>query len=387
MKKRYWVVGLAVCLVLPVACKKNAGQAKVETIAGVTYIHNSATPLHPNKSVAFEEELTFKETDAGGEVRLFKPGRFAVDADDYAYIADDSDMAIKVFDADGKYLRSIGRQGSGPGEFTAIFEIIPLTGGGLLVSDYQTRRTSLFDPQGQFLSSFNWKKFFGRIYLVTPDTCTVEEFVFTDAGTERWIKTIDFNGTEKLSFGKFTFPPMKMLQSAGVAVSMSVPWSPQSVFAGDLSRHWLYHSPGDRYLIEVYDNQAKLVRKIERPYELVPVTGADINDLKSRFANNPDSPRAKLYQQMEFPKVKTVTDRLIVDSAGNLWLETNEVKKEGEKEPTAYDVFNADGFYDARVWLEARPELFANGKMYRMVEDETTGMRRLKRYKIVWKEG
>jgi hypothetical protein len=388
MKKRYWLIALAMFLALgATACKKKAAQAKVETISGVTYIHNPPTPLHPNKSVTFDEELTLKDTDETGQVRLFKPGRFTVDPQDNVYIGDDSDMAIKIFDAQGNYLHSIGRQGSGPGEFTSIGDIIPFPDGKLLVTDYQARRTSFFSPQGQFVSSFTWKKYFGRVYLVADETFTLDESVFAESGNERWIKTVDFNGEEKLNFGKFTYPIFKSLRVGSGMIGMSVPWSPASVFAGDQARKWLYHCPGDRYLIEVYDQQAKLFRKIDRPYDPVAVTGEDIDKLKSRFANNPDSPAAKIYQQMELPKVKPVTDRLIVDSAGKLWLQTNEVKKEGEKELTAYDIFNADGFYDARVWLDARPDLFVNGKMYRMVEDETTGMRRLKRYLIVWREG
>jgi hypothetical protein len=95
---------------------------------------------------------------------------------------------------------------------------------------------------------------------------------------------------------------------------------------------------------------------------------------------------AKFYQQMEFPKVKMITNRMIVDSAGNLWVRTNEVKNEGGKEITGYDIFNLDGFYDARVWLDVIPSVFAGGKMYLTDEEEATGLRQVKRYRIIWNE-
>jgi len=63
-----------------------------------------------------------------------------------------------------------------------------------------------------------------------------------------------------------------------------------------------------------------------------------------------------------------------------------EVKKEGKKEIAAYDIFNPDGFYGARVWLDIIPSVFAGGKMYLTDEDETTGLRQVKRYRIIWKE-
>ena len=385
-KKLVYLILCIFILLVVAGCKKKAAGPKVETIAGVTFIHNQATPLHPDKMVIFEEEFTFKEKDETGEIRLFKPGNFAVDDQDSVYIEDDSDMAIKVFDAQGKFLRSIGRQGSGPGEFAGIDEVIPLPGGRLLVTDFEVRRTSFFSPDGRFLTSFQWKKDYGRVHLVGNSTYNVDEIVFNKDKNERWIKTIDFNGEEKVSFGKFTYPEFKRIQISGGAIAMSVPWSPSSVFAGDEKRQWLYHCPTDRYLIEVYDRQGKLFRKVDRPYEPVTVTREDIDKIKARYIKKPDSPVAKIFQQMALPKVKPIANRLFVDSEGNLWVQTNEVKKEGDKEFTAFDIFNPDGFYDARVWLDTSPERFANGKMYRMAEDAETGLYQVKRYRVVWKE-
>jgi hypothetical protein len=387
MKKHLWIVllfiGAVLCLT---ACKKKAEQAKVETIEGVTYVHNLATPLQPNKTVVFEEELAFKEKDETGEIRLFKPSSYAVDTQDNVYISDDSDLAIKVFDAQGKYLRSIGRRGNGPGEFESIYQMVFLPDGRLLITDYQLRRTSFFSPEGQFLSSFQWKKYYSRVYLFTNSTITLNEFSTSEQGTELWVKVIDFSGEELLSFGKFTFPEMKTIRVGDGAIATSVPWSPASVFVGDQKSQLLYHCLNDKYVIEVYDQQGKLIRKIDRPYEPMPVTEEDIEKYKSNSGVRTGSLVAKLREQMELPKVKTVTERLLVDDAGNLWVQTNEEKSEGEKTFTTHDIFNPDGFYESRVWLDLAPGLFANGKMYRMAEDEATGIRLPRRYRIIWKE-
>ncbi len=50
----------------------------------------------------------------------------------------------------------------------------------------------------------------------------------------------------------------------------------------------------------------------------------------------------------------------------------------------AYDVFDADGNYDARLWLDTAPQKFAAGKMYRFKEDKDTGVLVLSRYRVVW---
>jgi 6-bladed beta-propeller len=390
-------VWLTLALMLSHAgCKKEAAQAKTETIGGVTYVHNPASPLHPGRKVSFEEDFTYKEKDETGEIRLYKPGRYIVDARDNVYIEDDSDMAIKVFDPQGKYIRAIGRQGNGPGEFGQIADMAVLPDGRLLVTDFAARRTSFFSPDGQFLSSFQWKKFFSQVYLVTDSSYTVTEMVASEETREPWVKTIDFNGEEILSFGKFSYPEFKMLRQGEMTFSTSVPWSPASVFAGDQKRQWLYHCLNDKYLIEVYDSRGQLFRKIDRPYEPPPVTNEDIEEFESGFKDRSDSPFAKLAKQMVLPKVKTVTDRMVVDDEGNLWVETNEERRKpeasarenkAEENPVrAYDIFSPEGTYETRIWTDIRPGRFAKGKMYRSVEDPETGLRQIKRYRLLWKE-
>ncbi|MGB7294750.1 MAG: 6-bladed beta-propeller [Candidatus Aminicenantales bacterium] len=376
-------LALAALLWLP-ACKKESAGAKIETIDGVTYVHNPAIPLHPEKSVTFEEEFTFKEKDESGEIRLYKPGRYVVDGQGHVYIEDDSDMSIKVFDAQGRYLRAIGRKGSGPGEFGRIADMAVLPDGRLLITDFETRRTSFFSPEGQFLSSFQWTKFFSQVHLVTDSSYTVNEMVATEDTRELWVKTIDFNGEELVTFGKFAYPEFKTLRQGDAMFSTSVPYSPRSVFIADQERQRLYHCLNDKYLIEVYDSGGKLVRKIDRPYQPPAITSEDVEEFQSQFKDRPDSPFAKMIKEMELPKVKTVAERMIVDSAGSLWVRTNEDRKDGEKTLTAFDIFNPEGIYEARVWLEFTPLFFPDGKMYRTIEDEETGSLQLKRHSIAW---
>jgi hypothetical protein len=394
-------LGIAVCsgivsclfFCLP-ACKKEATGPKVEVIDGVTFVHNPATPQHPKRTLALEEDFTFKEKDETGEIRIFKPGRFTVDAQDNVYIEDDSDMAIKVFGPQGKYLRTIGRKGNGPGEFENIGYLFILPDGRLMVTDYGNRRTSFLDPNGDYLSSFQWRRSMGQVHLASDTSITLSEYVYSEEKSELWIKTVGQSGEELINFGQFTQAESKTLRQGSMMMGTTVPWSPSSVFVGDQKRQWLYHCLNDKYVIEAYDRQGKLFRKIDRPYEPVPVTDEDIIKIKSEYADRPDSPFAKLIEQMAFPEVKTVTERMLVDSDGNLWVETNEEminqegeekeKKTQEKPVKAYDIFNSDGVYETRIRTDIRPTLFANGKMYRLVEDKETGIRQLKRYRIIW---
>ncbi len=93
----------------------------------------------------------------------------------------------------------------------------------------------------------------------------------------------------------------------------------------------------------------------------------------------------KEVEAMEMPKEKSIVTKMYVDDKSNLWIRTNEIKKEEDKILTAFDIFNSDGHYYAKVWTKFTSFIFKKGKMYRMDIDQNTGSHSMKRYKVVWK--
>ena len=64
-------------------------------------------------------------------------------------------VRLKFFDKTGRFLRSVGRRGSGPGEFNQTREVCRLSGDSLLVIDYSDGRLSVWDAVGQHVRTFN----------------------------------------------------------------------------------------------------------------------------------------------------------------------------------------------------------------------------------------
>jgi len=390
-KGRSFVTVLVAAALLVPSCRKGADGARgasvrTETVNGVALVHNPAVPLHPEKSVRFEEEIAFggEETGPGA---VLKPGQYAIDRQSQVYIYESGEGVIKVFGEDGRFVRNVGRKGQGPGEFGQAYFLGFSPDGRLLVTDYQNRRTSFFGPGGDFLGSYQWTENVSIPYLVLDGAYVAMMSVFEEGASKMFLKTYDFEGKELRSWGQFTSPAFKTVtRSAGggsvVTIGVSLPHSPRSVLAGDDRFLRLYHCLNEAYLIEAYDAQGRLFRKIDRPYERVPVTAADKSEFLAEAGDNKE--RRELYEGLTWPDVKTVTDRMLCDDRGSLWVATNEVKEEAGKKLTAYDVFDAEGRYDARVWLDAAPGRFAAGKMYRFKEDEDTGVRVLTRYRVAW---
>jgi hypothetical protein len=90
---------------------------------------------------------------AGSPGELINPSSMAVDVWGRVYVADQSPAVIKLFDSAGKFIRAIGREGDGPGEFRT--DYIAVRGNRLLVHDPRSERTNLFDTSGAFIRSFH----------------------------------------------------------------------------------------------------------------------------------------------------------------------------------------------------------------------------------------
>jgi hypothetical protein len=117
MRKALLFISILVLFFVFACSKQPEREASVEVIDGVEYVHNIETPLNPGKSAIFEEEISI-----GGEEydMLARPTLFIVDKRGWVYISDFQDQSIKVFDLDGNFVESIGRQGEGPGEFAYV---------------------------------------------------------------------------------------------------------------------------------------------------------------------------------------------------------------------------------------------------------------------------
>ena len=360
--------------------------AIVEVIDGIECIHNSETPLYPDKTVTFVEGLSIGGEDEDGNIILFQPLFFAVDDSENIYISESQDQVIKVFGSNGKYIKTIGAKGSGPGEFQMILSLDVTKDGKLLVTDHSARRTSFFDSSGKFLTSFQWRKGYYIFILTKSSSYIIGERAISGVRQFGFIyaKEIDFEGKEIGSYGEFTMPEPLIVRQGGSTHYSSLPVSRRSLFAGDKDREWFYHCLNNKYIIEVYDTSGNLFRKIDRPYEPVPFTYKDVKEYRARFETHPSNEVKKAVRDMRMPKVKNVVAKMHVDDNSNLWVRTNEVKEEGDVTLTAYDIFNSDGFYYARIWTPVLPFLFKDGMMYRMDINSDMGYRTIKRYKVIW---
>lgn len=81
------------------------------------------------------------------DIGFSRMGAVTVGPEGLVYVAESQDKEIRVFDGQGTPVRTIGRQGEGPGEFQGLGDI-GFKGDTLWVNDPMAARITLFDPDG-----------------------------------------------------------------------------------------------------------------------------------------------------------------------------------------------------------------------------------------------
>ncbi|MBE7560622.1 TIGR03663 family protein [bacterium] len=140
-----------------------------------------------------------KEIAGAENSGFFAPRGMALGPGGEIIVTDTGNHHLKVFDANGNHLRTIGQPGRGPGAFTEPVGVVVGQGGLVYVADAGNRRIQCLDLMGRFVRQWNVPGFLGedaaianiepmlavdargRIYAT--DSSTDQIYVFTPDGT------------------------------------------------------------------------------------------------------------------------------------------------------------------------------------------------------------
>lgn len=106
-----------------------------------------STPACRRCTIELEPVVAVGTLDGPGAIG--RPRAVARDSRGQVYVvSEESPASIVVFDPGGRYLRTIGRAGSGPGEFRSIGLVVVAPGETLHVFDDRNLRRTVIDPSG-----------------------------------------------------------------------------------------------------------------------------------------------------------------------------------------------------------------------------------------------
>ena len=330
----------------------------------VTIVRNPKEPLYKTPVLEFQEDLSLGGPEAQGDYAFSQIQTFVVDDAGSIYVLDQQSSHIKVFDNAGKYIRTIGRKGQGPGELDLPWVLSINRRAGELAVLQLSRRIAYFKTDGVFLrhqsiNDSSSAKFDsrGNIYI--------REKVRSKNG--EWSYEV-----KKLSMFGTVLGVLASSPGQGYSGKIN-PFFAVNVFQVDKSDNLVYGDPRTYELLLISASEGKPFKKITREYD--PVTVTD-EDKAEELKKTPPEVQASLV----FSKYYPAYSRFFLSDLGHVFVQTWEKTKDAKR---LYDIFDAGGRFISRIALKPSGIEILNGKYYALEEDED-GYQYVKRYNVTW---
>jgi hypothetical protein len=347
---------------------------------GVEVVENGIKPYQiegQSSSLDLEEVMILDTEDpevvAAGLVDI---NAFQVDSEGNIYLLSHrgENHFFYKFDQEGKFVKSFGPKGQGPGEME--FPLLPrmLPQDHLAVTDV-LKKHMFFDTEGKVISE---TRIDPKFVIVDPLE-NGNSVVFWKAGAE---DATDKHFNEKV--GLFNSHDLEIQELDVLRVGKQV-YFLDPVFAWHINRDKIFHINEQRgYEILVYGDGGYLVRKIRKRYDPAKLTSGMKEVLLQGVPDN-----SKLRDPSIIPDYLPPIHTLFSDEEGRLYAVTFE---RGEQQGEYWcDIFSSEGVFFARISLPVQFSrapfpiyvLVKNQNLYCVGEKEN-GYQQIKVFRMIW---
>jgi hypothetical protein len=325
----------------------------VRDSAGVQIVENGAPAWKQGQEWRLSAEPTldigmldgptqYQFGDIAGVVRL---------GDGTVVVGDDQSKDLRFFDRTGRHVRSVGREGGGPGEFKAVRNLFSLED-TLVVGDWNSRRVSVFAPDGRFVRAIplEGKEFTFPAGYFRGGALLLRAGTTFDSGSRSGLTRdsitylrLDPAGGPPTKLGRFPGPE-SWVQTNGGGIMVTSPAFGRASKLAAVPDGFFFGS-ADAHEIRRYDAAGRLVRLIRRREALRPVTPADVDRYKQMLRKDAEASKEPFIRQMlerslaemPFPETMPAHGDLRVDRAGNLWVSDFQLTGEDAGRWTVFD--------------------------------------------------
>lgn len=407
------IVGLVTLAVaLLIACGNDPGSSDatldtvVDTIGDTTVVRTLSGSVW-GAAASLVPEVTIGELDGPEEYLFGEIGAIAVNNDGTVYVLDRQAQHVRVYDARGVYLATLGRRGQGPGEFSRAEAIALLPDGRLVVRDPDNQRVAVFGPGAGEMDEWSYAASTytlsplytdvrGRTFLLAGDLARVRELVMQ-------IIVVGPDGTplDTLAQPSADYErPFLRAEAPGLSMSFAVPFTPRFHWTVHPSGHFITGLSSD-YRIDLARDDGVL--RIERSQDPVPTSNAEWAYQRERVVRNI---RRSLpgwdWDGPAIPDHKPYFQELLAGRDGRIWVRLSTEGRPVDnvdhdpddpgsppvtwEEETRYDVFEPDGTY---LGVVVAPDEFSSfpapvldGDHVWAVTADELGVERVVRYRI-----
>ncbi len=285
---------------------------------------------------------------------------------------------LRVFDSEGRHLRTFGRRGEGPEDFDSPVLVGTLPGDTLVIVDRLLRRLNLYHPDEGFIRGATASPDIEG-YLLTEGmfgsgSVMIQRSVWTETLPNGFFRfptqyfSVGLNGTIEHDFGEFpgdeTVFSAREVEGGTMTLSSSSPFarSPSVAVAGDM----FFYGSQDSYEIQVWIQSGTLTRLIRRDQALQAVTDAHVAALMEGMAEEAgDDDQAREFRRMfreaPIPEFHPAYGDIYADALGFLWVE--EYRLPGD-EVRLTTIFDPEGRMVGSVILPDAFRVFQIGEDY-----------------------
>ncbi len=360
------VFSLTALFLSQLACsRKDTGwEGRIGKEGDVVVVNNPNEPIYGPEVFFLEEDQSIRDEE-GGDYIFASISSIAVNDDGTIFVLDQRDRNIKVFDRNGERLRTIGKPGQGPGEFSRPLSVHCIGKDEIVVVD-ASRRFEFFNQDGEHVRTLSA----GSIFLMDarPDSAGniyVYESIREETDPRYELRKVDGELNDL-----FVIESSPLPNSARDGFDPLFPilrWA-------RLSGNRVVCGHAVKYELRIYDAEGRLERKIQMDPDPVPVAHEDVDE---RSSGAPQS----LLDNMKVPKHYPVFRYISTDDEDRIWVLSWE-RPPGRK-GYYFDVFDPEGRYILRAALPMLQPLISGGNIYAANETED-GYPVLKRYQMIW---
>jgi hypothetical protein len=362
----------ALIFIMLCSCKgqKTEWKGMIEEMDGAIIVKNPAEPIYGEDVLSLEEELTIGAADGVEEYMFSRINDIDVDDEGNIYVAEGASAHIRIFDEKGKYLRTMGRKGQGPGEMQMPIYVQITLQNELLVHDYLAQRLSFFSLDGKYLRQKSTVETRNPFIPIKMDShgnlIVIAAFAPPPVGGKQ-LKMYDSH----LDFVKMiakeerdmrrVFDIGKPTWHCDVSPNDNIVWG-----------------NSQEYVLQILNYKGELIKKIMKEYSPIEITAKDKEMYEKQYAVSVKR-GSKIHFRNHFPAFGDI----FVDDEEKIFVKTYERFKSRE-DLFYYDVFDSEGKYIAKIPLRTDPLVWKKDKLYTIEEDEE-GYQYIKRYKVTWK--
>jgi hypothetical protein len=147
--KTLWLFTLLIVAIATGVTDGADWKGKEVTKDGVLHVENPASPMRAQAEFAPSERWRIGGDDEDEDEFFGVIMAIDVDAEGNVYLLDAQLHQVMIYDSQGEFLRSVGREGEGPGEFRRPGDMVLLPGGNIGVVQQMPGKIVMLTPEGE----------------------------------------------------------------------------------------------------------------------------------------------------------------------------------------------------------------------------------------------